>query len=311
MYKERQYTARALSLVNKRIGAIVQREIVEVVHLRWKNDEDQPTFACSTEMHRKTRRLFVNVPWARERALSPSFLPPFHVLCDLRLFYVYGGHLGQISQLSELRNLLLVRGAYCAWAPLVAPKLAHLTLSICTADVAFAEPSRLLDSSGCPSLRSLYLGRWNPDVPALCTTDLLEQLDNLGMELFDEKGRMGSWTRMNLDGALLDKALVDCAWQNVDLLEDNTKGPRHFRIYDTDGDLRTLYLPRILDFPCSPPYAILYGAARRLTTTCSTADVEVVFEDCDLFRAGESRESTHFAARCRRVESERARAAAW
>ncbi|GAA5826343.1 hypothetical protein JCM3770_000130 [Rhodotorula araucariae] len=307
------YTARALSLVNKRIGAIVQREIVEVVHLRWKNDEDQPTFACSTEMHRKTRSLFVNIPWDRERALSPTFLPPFHALCDLRLVYVRGVHLEWISQLPELRNLLLFRGAYCACAPLVAHKLAHLTLSFCTADVAFAEPSRLLDSSGCPSLRSLYLGRWNPDVLALCTTDLLEQLDNIGMELFDEKGPMGSWTWMNLDGALLDKALVDCAWQNVDLLEDNTKGPRYFRIYDTDvgsrshylanccrdlanrlhdifPDLRSLHLPRILNVPCSNHPTILSGAARHLTTTCSDADVEVVFEDCDILHEGETHE---------------------
>ncbi|BGP39763.1 hypothetical protein JCM10449v2_003714 [Rhodotorula kratochvilovae] len=231
-YKQCQDTARALCLVNKRIGAIAQDKIVEATHLEWMPWDNTPAFACSSEMHHKTRQLRLQSPQYEHHSLSPTFLPPFHSLRDLRLVHVHGVQLDQIVHLAELRNLVLVRSGYSASVPLVAPKLARITLFFCLEDVYVPEPNHLLGSVGCPSLRHLYLGRSNRHDSALSTRDLVAQLDNLDVAHFDDCEETATWRRMNLDDATLDKVLFDCTWYETSLLDEDTSEPRHVRLHD-------------------------------------------------------------------------------
>ncbi|GAA6053088.1 hypothetical protein JCM3770_000378 [Rhodotorula araucariae] len=332
LYKQRQDTARALCLVNKRIGEIAQCKIVEAVQIKWKNDEDQPTFASSTEMHYRTRHLLIDYPWNKERAISRSFLPSFHALRDVRLVRVCGVRLEIISQLPELHILVLFQAHYSATVPLVALNLERLTLYFCAEALDVIEPSCLLDTPGCPSLRYLYLGRRTAHSLALCSTDLVDQLDKIVLELFDESGRMhpGTWPQMTVDGAVFQKTLVDCQYEELELFNDETviKEPVHVRVYDGNSEdpsakadflaacccyladclpnvfpnLETLYLIRALDTSHVAQHRNVVEAVDELAVTCALANVEIVFEH-EVIEVGDTRESPHFAARCRRMRA--------
>ncbi|BGP47800.1 hypothetical protein JCM10450v2_003665 [Rhodotorula kratochvilovae] len=274
VYKQRQDTARALCLVNKRIGAIAQDKIVEAVHCSCKFGEDDPSPACSRDMHRKTRHLRLQYPQHKHLSLSPTFLPPFHAIRDLRLVEVYGVQLEQISKLPELRNLALHCVSYHTSAALIALRLSRLSLYYCVEDIDL---------------------------------DLLERLDDLTLELVDERESTKSWRRMDIASTTLEKVLFDCVWYELQMLEDDITEPRHVRIYDIEGthgeghvdylvaccrdlasrvfaifpNLCTLYLPRALDISFVAHDRDTTGLIRDLASTCGAAGIEVVFEHDD------------------------------
>ena len=102
LYEERQATARALSLVNWRVGAISQPRLVEVMHVECKRGLG-PSPSRGRLHVNGVHILRVSHPptfygGPLERVLAPLSLTDFDALRDLRLVRVSGVQLKQISR---------------------------------------------------------------------------------------------------------------------------------------------------------------------------------------------------------------------
>ncbi|GAA5848540.1 hypothetical protein JCM9279_006597 [Rhodotorula babjevae] len=328
LYKQRQETACALALVNKRIGGIAQPKLVEAVHAF--------TF---TPFGFRPRLEPEQVPHAsRVRTLwldGVGFHSPvdgylaFAAVRDLRLTDFHGVCLEDLSQLPELRTLLLSQGNFVSDKPLIAPKLERLVLYFCD-ETRPAHGVEGFTAAGCPSLRHLYLGVSDDGRPWPCARDLVDQVDTLGSVLMDQ-GRVNvSYGALVVPGAAaLDKVLFDLDAEGLELgvLPRPAPRVRHLRIHYgsvpqiwdwaalADGlvhffpSLETLYLPLELDTSRVMLGRHLLLVMRRLISVCEHARVAVVFEHAlGANGPGETCAAPHFEARCRRVKAERAAA---
>ncbi|GAA5924460.1 hypothetical protein JCM3775_005384 [Rhodotorula graminis] len=337
LYKARQDTCRTLSLVNKRVGAIAQPKLVEVVHAFMFS---QPGFRARLKLEQVPRRNRVRVLCLEGVGLNGSvdgFLS-FAAVRDLRLTVFREVRLEDLGQLPELRALVLSNGSFSINKPLVAPKLERLAISSC----AF---NRLVDmqaltAKGCPSLRHLYADML-PKPRPLWTRDLVAQVETLGVELYYDYSQRPSWTSIvgpgngPEDEAFFDKALFDLYSSEVDNLPDSKRDVKHLRLHVSGTLIRvdstpiaaqlavlaghlstaypaleTLYLPLVLDTSRVMHQRKLVDAVEKLVAACARQHVEVVHEhglDADVF--GEDRAAPHFEARCRRIKAERAAAA--
>ncbi|GAA5848543.1 hypothetical protein JCM9279_006598 [Rhodotorula babjevae] len=331
LYQQRQETACALALVNKRVGAVTQPKLVEAVHafastpfgFRARLKPEQVPDAS------RVRALWLDgdgLDWPAHGCLS------FAAVRDLRLTDFHGVRLEDLSQLPELRTLLLSQGSFVSDKPLVAPKLERLVLYFC-AETRPRHGVEGFTATGCPSLRHLHLGVSDDGGPWPCAPDLIDQVYALGSELMDHGvfGR-GYGALVVSDEAALDKVLFDV---RADAFETNgwaqpAPHVQHLRLYHdltaarasdyaelADGlvhffpSLKTLYLP--LEFDASRfslPLA-LSGVVHWLILECERARVAVVFEHgFGVAGPGEICAAPHFEARCRRIKAERAAAAA-
>ncbi|TNY23431.1 hypothetical protein DMC30DRAFT_414121 [Rhodotorula diobovata] len=196
LYKERQATAWALSLVNRRIGAIAQPRLVEVVHVEYEGGQG-PSPSIGRLPVNGVRTLHSSHPpfsgGPLERVLAPLSLTDFDALRDLRLVRVSDLPLEQISRFNELRVLVLDHVTFNADAPFTSCALERLTLFDCHEYVDLERPE-LLASAGLPALRHLYLLR----LPQrnrrrqLVAPGLLHQVETLGFDFRDDMVRSGS-----------------------------------------------------------------------------------------------------------------------
>lgn len=195
---------------------------------------------------------------------------------------------------------------------------------------------------GVPALEHLYFGGTPTSTRGLYTENLLARLRYIGVEAIKltAYGRAHSvgWAgQAQLGSADLDKILFDLPVAQMPLIEYSAVSDvRHLRIYshsidgmeDLDAvadaydeltyylakrhpDLVTLYVAAGLDPSCVMLPRKLNDAMVALEQACAYQGVELVFEgSCDEYIVGESRRSARFEARCRRIEAERAAAAA-
>ncbi|GAA5912259.1 hypothetical protein JCM8208_001315 [Rhodotorula glutinis] len=328
LYQERQDTCRALSLVNKRVGAVAQDKLVEVVHA---SAFTPLNFSPQLNLEQVTRPNRVRALWldgVGPDSPAHGFLS-FAAVRDLRLTNFHGVRLRDLGQLPELRTLLLSQGRLASSKPLSAPRLERLVLYFCEQEQA-AGDAEGFTAAGCPSLRHLYLGVSNDGRPWPCAQDLIDQVDTLGSVLMD-RGRVNlSCGALVVPTAALDKVLfdLDCDEFEPHVLRQPVPRVRHLRVYGdsaaeasywvelADGlvyffpSLATLCLPRACDaaqFTLGPP---LLNAMRRLTAECERTRVAVVFEHAAGTNGpGELCAAPHFEARCRRIKAERATSA--
>jgi len=259
LYKERQRTCRALSLVNKRVGGIAKVKLVEVVHAlaftpfgfqyRLK-PEQAPDTSC------------VRALWLDNVGLNcpaDGYLS-FAAVRDLRLKDFHGVRLEDLSQLpgassshvragarerradlgsvrAELRTLVLAQGDIGGDKPLIAPKLERLVLYFC--DTGALEPETPpFAAAGCPALQHLHLGVSMPVPSRFCAPDLVEAVDTLGVELLDFSRMVAPWSSLlgtdeRSRMALYDKAFFDLMFVELeDLhLHEPFTDIRHLRLH--------------------------------------------------------------------------------
>ncbi|GAA5947555.1 hypothetical protein JCM3775_006798 [Rhodotorula graminis] len=328
LYKERQDTCRALSLVNKRVGAIAQPKLVEVVHAVVYTPLG---FRAQLKPEQVPRRNCVRTLWLDGVGLNGSvngFLS-FAAVRDLRLTVFREVRLEDFGLLPEIRTLVLAQGHFSSNKPLVAPKLERLVLYQCS----HSRPPRQNEgftAAGCPSLRHLYLDVSHDGRPWPCSQDLLDQVDTLGSPLTDAlRVRRSSHSALIVSGSVaLDKVLFD-----LDFMDGVPDQPasrvRHLRVHaDSDTwpsdwarladnlvhrfpSLKDLYLPLAVDASRVMLGRPVLEAVRKLVANCERARVVVVYEHAlSADGPAEDRAAPHFEARSRRVKAERAAAAA-
>ncbi|GAA5939436.1 hypothetical protein JCM3775_001711 [Rhodotorula graminis] len=337
LYKTRLDGVRALSLVNKRVRAVAQDELLKAVHISIGRDEDAA--AVGDE-------LVVRGTVARARALSmgrlrvtegimraPQFLSSFRGLRRLWLVRVHGVRVEDINQLQELRELVFAQVDLVVSRPLALSRLTSLDLFFNT-----LTGRQSLVGNGLPVLQHLFIGQAVHDAHKFGDRDLFSRTSTLAFELQSTDGAPGAWSNLGLDKATLDKALFDFLPAEVDLLGarrvevdvqyvrvyqfsmNNCYSPGELasqlddladRLHDIFPALVSLYIAADLD----PQHVMLpravADAMSALATACRLKGAELVYEGSfDEYVVGESRRSAHFEARCKRVEAERAAAAA-
>ncbi|GAA5912256.1 hypothetical protein JCM8208_001314 [Rhodotorula glutinis] len=325
LYKDRQRTCRALSLVNKRVGAIASGKLLEAVH----------AFPRTSLFH--GRRLNPEqVPHAsRVRALllecfscrgpTRDFLS-FSAMRDLRLVRFENVLFEDLNKLPELRTLVLEHGTFPGGEPLIAPKLERLVLC-CSHQGRAAGSAEPFTAAGCPSLRHLYLGRSNDGArPWPCAQDLIDQVDTLGLSFLHYATPSIDIDAFVTTGApTLDKMLfnMNCSEFYEDELGQPEPRIRHLRVHADPGvcevgwedvahgllhffpSLETLYLPLALDDSRVVLDEYLLDAVNMLVAECERARVAVVYEAAPGANGlGETYASQHFETRCRRIEAE-------
>ncbi|GAA5924463.1 hypothetical protein JCM3775_005385 [Rhodotorula graminis] len=322
LYKERQETCRALSLVNKRVGALASAKLVEVVHAFAFTPF---SFRARLKPQQVPRRNRVRTLWLDGVGLNGSvdgFLP-FAAVRDLRLTGFRDMRLEDLGLLPELRTLLLAHGNFSSNEGLSAPKLERLVMHYCV-DSRLLRQAESFTAAGCPSLRHLYLGVPHDGRPWPCSQDLIDQVDTLGSTLMDEVSVRSSYSALAMsDIAVSDKVLFDLDFEKG-VPGQPASRIRHVRVHadvytrptdwsDLADDLvhgfpslQTLYLPLAVDVSCVMLDRSLLDAMRRLVAGCERARVVVVYEHAiGADGPGEDRASPHFEARCRRIKAER------
>ncbi|GAA5848488.1 hypothetical protein JCM9279_006580 [Rhodotorula babjevae] len=335
LYEERQQTACALALVNKRVGGIAQAKLLEAVHISLGTEPMvRGTQLDKVPVPSRARALHVSGKYGRP---SPFSFASFAAVRDLRMSNMTGVSLDEISQLRELRTLVLWQGTFVTSRPFVALGLKNLQLYFC--DVRSASSRVPFTATGCPEVENLYLACAFDGTPWPVDDSLLDQVDSLGLEMFDgetEMGRLASALRSGLASkeALLEKTLFDLLSDEIGFLLRPVKGIKHVRIHaatllsghdsaphagrfanladaidDAFPSLETLYLPLALDTSHVMLHRYMRSALTDLVDACARQRVEIVFEHAlDADELGEDRASPHFEARCRRIKAERAAA---
>ncbi|GAA5947552.1 hypothetical protein JCM3775_006797 [Rhodotorula graminis] len=330
LYKARQDTCRALSLVNKRVGAIASAKLVEVVHTFAFSRFGVPVRFKPEEAPRRNRVRTLWLHGGGRPGPTDGFLS-YAAIRDLRLIDFQDVRLEDFGLLPEIRTLVLAQGHFSSNKPLVAPKLERLVL------YHFSHSRRPhqnegFTAAGCPSLRPLYLDVSHDGRPWSCSQDLLDQVDTLGSYHLDELRVRSSYSALDVsDTAALDKVLFDvcCAGSVNGVPSEPTPRVRHLCVHAdsstppsdwarlADGvlgsfpSLETLYLPLAVDVSRVLLERSLLDAMRKLVADCERARVVVVYEHAlGALRPGEDRAAPHFEARCRRIKAERSAAAA-
>ncbi|BGP47826.1 hypothetical protein JCM10450v2_003691 [Rhodotorula kratochvilovae] len=336
LYQQRQDTARALRFVNKRIGAIVRGKKVEAVEGFCRRAvfprRTSVLDKCLLRAVNKRRYLLANGEGSTRCDLPTRFWKCCgRQLRDLRLVGFHGLQLEAISQLPVLSTLILERVEVVASQPLVAPHLKQLGLSSCDYSTTLPTAVALVDTPGCPALRAImYAARSHPDdISQLCSPAVLDQVDFLSVELRAQDGASQDWAFPNLPPRYFSTTLVDLDLLDLGASRGVFQDVQHLRLYycnsfyrhvdatnlwyyaqrlgDRFPSLQSLYLPRVLDPARLDDDLGLQAAVKALEDACRVLDAEVVFEhEAVTHGQGEDVHSPHFAARCRRLKSERA-----
>ncbi|GAA5848546.1 hypothetical protein JCM9279_006599 [Rhodotorula babjevae] len=338
LYKERQQTARALALVNKRIGAVGGDKLLDVVAFsggRANGIMSHRAMHAALRSPRHVRALYVAGGQVGPPAPSAGLPAPSDPLLGVTVVIADPAELriSWINKLEELRELQLIKVAVVPDAPLECHKLARLSFHGCTLVRSRTVPAALLTTSGCPLLRHLHLAGANLSTfatkypPVLLGHGVSDQLDSLRFYFEDERRCNIPWPALCPKDPALDRALfvsplhpwakglVMCpAVRHVHVRNDYPAGsplPRLDLAYITSNlgvllpDLETLYLPAEL-----APDPALHGSARDVAfddfiAACAARRIEVVWVDS----AKERFAGAHFEARCRRIKAEQAAAA--
>ncbi|GAA5903712.1 hypothetical protein JCM8208_006556 [Rhodotorula glutinis] len=334
LYKQRQETCRALSLVSKRVGAVAQVKLLEAVHLPFGTLYELTSAQVDKVLTPgRARALFIA---SISRRAFMFDIATFAAVRDLRLSSLRSIRLDDIAQLPELRVLVLSECELVASRPVFALKLERLVLYFC--DVEIRSCSRPFAVAGCPRLEHLYLAV--PHDSACSVSDgLLARVDALGLELLDVGNDIGGWTSaLTADavsrGALLDETLFDLLSGEINVLPMHVEDVKHLRVHveptctthDSAPDaerladladlleatfpsLKTLYLPVALDNSHVMHHRHMHSAMTALVNACARQHVEIVFEHAlNADDSGEDRASPHFEARCGGIKAERSAA---
>ncbi|GAA5908223.1 hypothetical protein JCM8208_000350 [Rhodotorula glutinis] len=281
-----------------------------------------------------TRALSVFGGKAGPQMCEPRCVHTFTALRRLVLVGLKAFDLDKVSQMAELRELVLSSVSLTARQPVVALKLKSFGLNFGSQSYIgkLAKPgAKLLVAQDVPALEHIFFAGTQKAANAFCDADLVARTQVFGSDLLDFGVDDVRWAgRLRADR---DKVLFDLPSSFIPLLEElGESDTQHLRIcslgdwitppphgidkeYQELADqfpivfprLKSLYIAAGLDASRVMLPRDLVDAMSALTSMCRHKGVELVFEgSIDEYVVGESRRSAHFEARCRRIEAERA-----
>ncbi|GAA5848537.1 hypothetical protein JCM9279_006596 [Rhodotorula babjevae] len=299
LYEQRQETACALALVNKRVGGIAQQKLLEAVYLAPCTLEAQQDMALDgSQQPSRIRAMYLEVAHPRlvgRHLHRDSALPRPETRRLILYFCDFNGYPSDVGPFlvagcPSLENLFLGLSG-------------HAQQVVCEGLLAQVHTLGvdIFDAAGDTD-------PWKNVIPndAVSKEALLDKtlFDVLSGEISERLERVEETKHLCIH-ADLSRVKPDSARNAVWLIDLATK------LDVALPALETLYLPRALDTSRVMLHQFMRNALTRLVSACARRRVEVIFEHAlGADEQSEDRASPHFEARCRRVKAERAAAAA-